>query len=31
MIAVGTYLQLPNDEIAESKRLTDFLRFEVKI
>jgi len=32
---VGTkpwrYLLVPHDEIAESKRLTDFLRFEVKI
>lgn len=31
---VGTkpwrYLLVPHDEIAESKRLTDFLRFEVK-
>jgi type III restriction enzyme len=25
------YLLVPHDEIAESKRLTDFLRFEVKI
>ena len=33
-VTVGTkpwkYLLVPHDEIAESKRLTDFLRFEVK-
>ncbi|SNT03226.1 type III restriction enzyme [Noviherbaspirillum humi] len=34
-MAIGTkpwrYLLVPHDEIAESKRLTDFLRFEVKM
>ena len=25
------YLLLPHDEVSESKRLTDYLRFEVKI
>ena len=33
-VTVGTkpwrYLLVPHDEIAESKRITDFLRFEVK-
>lgn len=34
-VEVGTkawkYLLVPHDEIAESKRLSDFLRFEVKV
>jgi type III restriction enzyme len=34
-IEVGTkawkYLLLPHDEISESKRLSDYLRFEVQI
>jgi type III restriction enzyme len=27
----GRYLLVPHDEITESKRFTDFLRFEVKV
>jgi len=27
---VGTRMKLPHDEISDSKRLADYLRFEVK-